>query len=54
MYIHVFSGANRAEQADRFSFKNKAALYEGLNLRLTYEHMTGTIRAEAQPGECPF
>jgi hypothetical protein len=34
--------------------EDKIALYKGLNLRLTYEHMTGTIRAEAQLGECPF
>jgi hypothetical protein len=34
--------------------EDKAALYKGLNLRLTYEHVTGTIRAEAQLGECPF
>ncbi len=34
--------------------EDKAALYKGLNLRLTYEHVTGIIRAEAQLGECPF
>lgn len=33
---------------------DKAALYKGLNLRLTYEHVTGVIRAEAQLGEGPF
>ena len=34
--------------------EDKAALYKGLNLRLTYEHVTGIIRAEARLGECPF
>jgi hypothetical protein len=34
--------------------QDKAALYKGLNLRLTYEHATRTVRAEAQLGECPF
>jgi hypothetical protein len=34
--------------------QDKAALYKGLNLRLTYEHVTGIIRAEAQLDECPF
>jgi hypothetical protein len=33
---------------------DKAALYKGLNLRLTYEHLTGTIWAEAQLNGCPF
>jgi site-specific DNA recombinase len=34
--------------------QDKAALYKGLNLRLTYEHVPGIIRAEAQLGECLF
>jgi site-specific DNA recombinase len=34
--------------------QDKADLYKGLNLRLTYEHVTGIIRAEAQLGERPF
>ena len=34
--------------------QDKADLYKELNLRLTYEHVTGIIRAEAQLGECPF
>jgi site-specific DNA recombinase len=34
--------------------EDKAALYKDLNLRLTYEHATRTVRAEAQLGECPF
>jgi site-specific DNA recombinase len=34
--------------------QDKADLYKGLNLRLTYEHETGIIRAKAQLGECPF
>jgi iron uptake system EfeUOB component EfeO/EfeM len=34
--------------------QEKADLYKGLNLRLTYEHVTGIMRAEAQLGECPF
>ena len=34
--------------------QDKADLYKGLNLRLTYEHVTGIIWAEAQLGECPF
>jgi transposase len=29
-------------------------VYKRLSLRLTYEHVTGIIRAEAQLGECPF
>ena len=35
------ASARDADMAD------KAALYKGLNLRLTYEHVTGVIRAEA-------
>jgi len=34
--------------------QDKADLHKGLNLRLTYEHGTRIIRAEAQLGECPF
>jgi hypothetical protein len=34
--------------------EDKAALYKSLNLRLTYEHTTRTIRAETQLRECPF
>ena len=34
--------------------EDKTDLYKGLNLRLTYEHTTGTIRAEAPLGECSF
>src|SRR5580692_10342404 len=34
--------------------QDKSDLYKGLSLRLTYEHVTGIIRAEAQLGECPF
>jgi hypothetical protein len=34
--------------------QDKSDLYKGLNLRLTYEHATGIIRAEARLGECPF
>jgi site-specific DNA recombinase len=34
--------------------QDKAALYKGLNLRLTYDYVTGIIRAEAQLGVCPF
>jgi hypothetical protein len=34
--------------------QDKANLYKGLNLRLTYEHATGIIRAEAQLGDPRF
>jgi hypothetical protein len=34
--------------------QDKADLYKGLNLRLTYEHVSGIIRAEAQLDDCPF